>query len=86
VGHPIKEWKRKIEAARVCKLNRKTMDQCEKRQQEGRLTVTRRKVYKLQKLDPEALREYMKFHPDKILKEIGQAFGANDASVLYRIR
>jgi predicted aconitase len=37
-------------------------------------------------LDPEALREYIKNNPDKILKEIGAAFGASDAFVLYRIR
>jgi hypothetical protein len=33
-------------------------------------------------LNPEALREYRKLHPDKILQKIRQTFGANDASVL----
>jgi predicted aconitase len=37
-------------------------------------------------LDPEALKEYIKNNPDKTLKEIGAAFGASDASVLYKIR
>ncbi|MDR1890855.1 MAG: transposase [Puniceicoccales bacterium] len=81
-----KEGRRKMETARVFRLNRKIIYRWEKRQKEGRLAVTKRKVYKPQKLDPEALREYIKNNPDMTLKEIGAAFGASDASVLYRIR
>jgi hypothetical protein len=48
--------------------------------------MTKRKVYKPQKLDREALRKYVQLHPDKTLKEIEQAFGASDAFVLYEIK
>jgi hypothetical protein len=48
--------------------------------------MTKRKVYKSQKLDPEELRKYTKNNPDKTLKEIGAAFGGGDVSVFYRIR
>jgi hypothetical protein len=30
--------------------------------------------------------EYLKLHPDKTLKEIGQGFEASDASVFYKLR
>jgi transposase len=82
----IKEGKKKMEAARVFKLNRKMIYRWEKRQEDERLAITRCKVYKSQQLDPDALREYVKLHLDKTLKEIGQAFGASDVSVFYRIR
>jgi transposase len=52
----IKEGKRKMEAAKVFRLNRKTIYRWGKKQKEGRLAVTKRKAYKPQKLDPEALR------------------------------
>jgi transposase len=82
----IKEGKRKMEAAKIFRLNRKTIYRRVKRQKEGRLAVTKHKIYKPQKLDQEEFDEYIKNNPDKTLKKIGQAFGASDASVFYRTR
>jgi transposase len=81
----IEEGNMKMEAAKVFRLNRKNIYRWEKRQKEGRLAVTKRKVYKPQKLDAKALKEYIKNNPDKTLKEIGAGFGASDAFIFERI-
>ena len=41
---------------------------------------------KHRKLDPEALREYIKAQPSATLKEIGEAFGCTDATVVYALK
>jgi transposase len=81
-----KRGKTKMEAASVFRLNRKTIYRWEQKQKEERLAMTKRKVYKAQKFDPEELRKYTKSNPDKTLKEMGAAFGGGDISVFYGIR
>jgi hypothetical protein len=70
-----KEAKRKTEAAGIFGLNRKMISRSEKRQKERRFHTTKLKVLELQKFDPDRLRKYIKFHPDKTLKEKGEHLG-----------
>jgi transposase len=70
----MKERKSKMKIAKVFRLNRKMIDRWGKRQKEGKSTMATRKVERSQKLESEALREYTKRHPDKILKRVGQRF------------
>jgi transposase len=71
---------------RIFNLHRKTIYRWERIPRERRLAATENKIQKPEKLNPEELREYIKLHPDKTLKEIEIAFGINDTSALYRIR
>jgi hypothetical protein len=48
--------------------------------------MTKHRVGRPEKFHREELRQYIKLHLDKILKEITQTFGARDISILYRIR
>jgi transposase len=82
----IKEGKRKVEAVKIFNLHRRTIYRWERMLRERRLAATENRIQKSKKLYPEELRGYIKNNPDKTLKEIGAAFGASDASVLYRIR
>ncbi|MDR1890983.1 MAG: transposase, partial [Puniceicoccales bacterium] len=82
----VNSGKKRVEAVKIFNLHRRTIYRWERRLREGRLAATENRIQKPKKLYPEELREYIKNNPDKTLKEIGAAFGAKDASVLYRIR
>ena len=75
-----------ISCAAVFSLHLSTVRRWWKRYQTEGQVSARKRLGRKGKVDSEALAQYVRTHPDKILKEIGSHLGVSGVAILIRLK